>query len=135
MAPRVNRKPYLDHLRALRPCVSGPEALQRDLSLHNDVLFSLLTVCQLVIDLSGELAACRGERFEDYASAVRSLRADSRFPPDLVRELEWLPGFRNALVHEYAALDMARVVEALDRLEPVEEFLEIARAVVEGGPQ
>jgi hypothetical protein len=26
------------------------------------------------------------------------------------------------------------VVEALDRLEPVEEFLEIARAVVEGGP-
>jgi uncharacterized protein YutE (UPF0331/DUF86 family) len=38
------------------------------------------------------------------------------------------------LVHEYVALDMARVVEALDRLEPVEEFLEIARAVVEGGP-
>jgi hypothetical protein len=28
---------------------------------------------------------------------------------------------------------MARVVEALDRLEPVEEFLEIARTVVEGG--
>jgi uncharacterized protein YutE (UPF0331/DUF86 family) len=93
----------------------------------------LLTVCQLVIDVSGELAARRGERFEDYVGAVRSLAADPRFPPLLVRELERLPGFRNVLVHEYVALDMARVVEALDRLEPVEEFLEIARTVVEGG--
>jgi len=127
-------KRHLDHLRALRPRVSGPETLQRDLSLHNDVLFSLLTVCQLVIDVSGELAARRGERFEDYAGAVRSLAADPRFPPDLVRELERLPGFRNVLVHEYVALDMARVVEALDRLEPVEQFLGIARTVVEAGP-
>jgi uncharacterized protein YutE (UPF0331/DUF86 family) len=110
-------KRHLDHLRALRPRVTGPETLRRDLSLHNDVLFSLLTVCQLVIDISGELAARRGERFEDYAGAVRSLAADTRF-----------------LVHEYVALDMARVVKALDRLEPVEEFLEIARTVVEGGP-
>ena len=138
MSPLAERlaelKRHLDHLRALRPRVSGPETLQRDLSLHNDVLFSLLTVCQLVIDVSGELVARRGERFEDYAGAVRSLAADPRFPPDLVRELERLPGFRNVLVHEYVALDMARVVEALDRLEPVEEFLEIARTVVEGGP-
>ena len=125
---------HLDHLRALRGRVRSGADLERDLSLHNDVLFSLLTVCQLVIDVSGELAARRGERFEDYAGAVRSLAADSRFPPHLVRELERLPGFRNVLVHEYVALDMARVVEALDRLEPVEEFLEIARTVVEGGP-
>jgi len=41
---------HLDHLRAIRPRVTGREALERDLSLHNDVLFSLLTVCQLVID-------------------------------------------------------------------------------------
>lgn len=138
MSPLAERlaelKRHLDHLRALRPRVSGPETLQRDLSLHNDVLFSLLTVCQLVIDVSGELAARRGERFEDYAGAVRSLVADSRFPPDLVRELERLPGFRNVLVHEYVALDMARVVEALDRLGPVERFLGIARTVVEAGP-
>ena len=40
---------HLDHLREIRPRVTGREALERDLSLHNDVLFSLLTVCQLVI--------------------------------------------------------------------------------------
>ena len=54
---------HLDHLRELRPRIAGPEALERDLSLHNDVLFSLLSVCQLVIDIAGELSARRGEPF------------------------------------------------------------------------
>ena len=60
---------HLDHLREIRPRVTGREALERDLSLHNDVLFSLLTVCQLVIDVAGDLAARRGDRFEDYTAA------------------------------------------------------------------
>jgi uncharacterized protein YutE (UPF0331/DUF86 family) len=116
---------HLDHLRDLRPRVPGPESLERDLSLHNDVLFSLLTVCQLVIDIAGELSARRGDRFEDYTEAVRNLVRDPRFPAALVEELERLPGFRNVLIHEYVALDMRRVVEALDRLGPVEQFLAI----------
>lgn len=118
---------HLDHLRMLRPKVQGPESLAGDLSLHNDVLFSLLTVCQLVIDIAGELAARRGDRFEDYTEAVRRLERDARFPPELVAHLERLPGFRNVLVHEYLELDLQRVVEALDGLGPVEEFLEIVR--------
>ena len=121
---------HLDHLREIRPRVTGREALERDLSLHNDVLFSLLTVCQLVIDLAGDLAARRGDRFEDYTEAVRSLARDARFNPDLVRKLERLPGFGNVVIHEYVALDLDRVVEALDGLGPVEEFFEIARRLV-----
>ena len=91
MTPVVERlaelRKHLDHLKALRPRVSRA-ALASDLSLHNDVLFSLLTVCQLVIDVAGELAARRGDRFEDYTDAVRQLERDPRFPADLVRELE-----------------------------------------------
>lgn len=119
---------HLDHLRAIRPRVSGWQDLERDLSLHNDVLFSLLTVCQLVVDIAGELAARRGDRFEDYTEAVRQLARDPRFPSDVVARLEPLPGFRNIVVHEYVALDLRRVVEAMDGLEPVERFLEIVRA-------
>lgn len=37
---------HLDHLKSIRPRVTGRDALSRDLSLHNDVLFSLLTVCR-----------------------------------------------------------------------------------------
>lgn len=122
---------HLDHLRRIRPRVSGAGALRQDLSLHNDVLFSLLTVCQLVIDVAGELSARRGERFEDYTEAVRNLARDPRFDPELVRQLERLPGFRNVLVHDYVALDLDRVVEALDELDPIERFLDAARRVVD----
>ena len=120
---------YIEHLRALRGRVSGAEALRRDLSLHNDVLFSLLAICQIVIDVSGELSARKGLRFEDYTEAVRNLIAFDEFSDDLVRELERLPGFRNVLIHEYVALDLERAVEALDRLQPVESFLEIVRRI------
>ena len=121
---------HLDHLRAIRPRVVAPEALQHDLTLHNDVLFSLFTICQLVIDIAGELSARRGERFEDYTEAVRNLGQDARFPLEIVRKLERLPGFRNILVHDYVSLEMKRVVEALDDLEPVETFF----AIVSGLP-
>jgi len=40
-----------------------------------------------------------------------------------------LPGFRNVVIHEYVALDLRRVVEALDRLEPVDRFAEIVRSI------
>lgn len=125
---------HLDHLRELAPRITGRVALARDLSLHNDVLFSLLMVAQLVVDIAGELAARRGDRFEDYTDAVRSLSHDARFPTDLVRALERLPGFRNVVIHEYVTLDLDRVVEAAHELEPIERFCAIvARSEEEGG--
>ena len=36
---------HLEHLESLRSRVPSGAALERDLSLHNDVLFFLLTVC------------------------------------------------------------------------------------------
>ena len=120
---------HLQHLRALSGRVADRVALERDLSLHNDVMFSLLMTSQLVIDIAGELSARRGERFEDYTQAVRNLSRDPRFPAALVDELERVPGFRNVVIHEYVALDLQRVVEALDRLAPIEEFLDIVTAI------
>jgi uncharacterized protein YutE (UPF0331/DUF86 family) len=120
---------HLDHLRKLRPRVTAT-ALAADLSLHNDVLFSLLTVCQLVIDLAGELSARRGLPFEDYRQAVRNLAAMSLVDAAAVAALERLPGFRNVLVHEYVALDLERAVEAMDQLGPVEELAEAVRRLL-----
>ena len=123
---------HLDHLRDLRPRVAGRESLERDLSLHNDVLFSLLTVCQLVIDICGELSARRGDRFEDYTQAVRNLSRDSRFDSEMVRALEPLPGFRHVLVHDYVGLDLDHEVEALNELGPVERFYVAVHGIVRG---
>ena len=66
---------HLKHLRDLAPRVRDAESLRADLSLHNDVLFSLLVVCQAVLGIAGELAGRRGIRFEDYRSSCASWRA------------------------------------------------------------
>ena len=116
---------YLDHARRLQPRVPDSSALDRDLSLHNDVLFTLLTIAQLVIDIAGELSSRRGDRFEDYTQAIRNLARDGRFPSDMLAALERLPGFRNVIVHEYVELDLERVLAALNHLEPIGQFVEI----------
>ena len=124
---------HIKHLRDLAPRVTGRAALEADLSLRNDVLFSLLMTAQLVIDIAGEMAARRGDRFEDYREAIRSLGRDQRFPPELIATLELLPGFRNVVVHEYITLNLERAVEALQRLDPIERFIEIVSAIESSG--
>jgi uncharacterized protein YutE (UPF0331/DUF86 family) len=122
---------HLDHLYRLRPGVGSAAELRADLSLHNDVLFSLFTVCQLVIDIAGELSSRRGLKYEDYTEAVANLAQLGILPPETVEALEELPGFRNVLVHEYVTLDLERVIRALDDLEPVEAFAQALQKEVE----
>jgi hypothetical protein len=57
---------HVRHLQDRRGHATERAALEANLSLHNDVMFSLLMVSQLVIDIAGELAARRGDRFDDY---------------------------------------------------------------------
>lgn len=116
---------HIDHLRILQHRVTSEADFQNDLSLTNDVLFSLLTVAQLVIDISGELSSQARLSFEDYTTAVRNLARIEGFPRELVDELSRLPGFRNVLIREYVGLDYALVLQALGQLEPVEEFARI----------
>jgi uncharacterized protein YutE (UPF0331/DUF86 family) len=122
----------VDHLRELRPRVGGVEDLESDLSLHNDVPFSLLTVSQLVIDIAGELSAREGMAFEDDTTAVRNLSRLEGFSTELVEELARLPGFRNVLVHECVGLDFTLVIRALDRLDPVEAFVRQVTGRIDG---
>jgi len=120
---------HLSHLREIGPRVRDAAQLESDLSLHNDVLFSLLAVAQGVIDVAGELAGRTGLRFDDYTGAIRALRQVPGFPEDLVEELLPLPGFRNVLIHEYVQLDYARVLRALERLDPIERFVRVVAAI------
>lgn len=107
--------------------------LERDQSLANDVLFSLLMVSQLVVDVCGELSTRAGLTFADYTQAVRNLQQvpdiGTAVGPEIIRQLALLPGFRTIVMHEYVGLDYDRVAEALRSLEPVEELIRaVARA-------
>ncbi|MGW8265879.1 MAG: HepT-like ribonuclease domain-containing protein, partial [Longimicrobiales bacterium] len=122
---------HLDHLYALRAMVTNAEALEADLSLHNDVRFALLTVAQLVIDIAAEVSVRRKLPFADYSEAIRNLAALTDMDGDLLDALALLPGFRNALLHPYVALDPEQVVEHLQDLKPVEELMVLVARFLE----
>lgn len=50
-------------------------------------------MCQLVIDIAGELSARRGEAFEDYTEAVRNLEGDPAKDGAECRMRGWRPAF------------------------------------------
>ena len=122
---------HLAHLEELRGTIADARQLEGDISLRNDVLHSLQTVCQIVIDIAGELSARHGLPFQDYTEAVRNLARIGPFPGDLVEALEPLPAFLNVVIHDYVALELARALEALDELGPVEQFAAIVARVAE----
>ena len=120
---------YLQHAEQIRGRGVAPVELEKDLTLRNDVLFTLLTIAQLVIDIAGELTARRGERFESYREAIRKLAGDPLFSGELTARLERLAGFRNIVVHEYVGVDYSKVIEALGELEPIAEFIAVVRRI------
>ncbi len=83
----------------------------------------------MVIDIAGELCSRRGITFTDYTEAVRNLSAYTELPATVIQELEPLPGFRNVLIHDYIRFDLHRVIDALDRLDSVDEFAAFVRGI------
>lgn len=63
---------HLDHLMEIRSNVRDASSLEEDFTLHNDVLFSLLMVTQLVVDVAGELSARRNLTIRSYRHAVEN---------------------------------------------------------------
>jgi uncharacterized protein YutE (UPF0331/DUF86 family) len=82
-------------------------------------------ICQLIIDICGELSAENGLRFADYTEAVQNLRRLGGFPEDVVAALSRLPGFRKVIVHEYVAIDDARVLRALREMDAIDTFVRL----------
>lgn len=133
LAERLNDlRRHLDHLAELSPQGSRSltaAALRGDLSLANDVAYSLLMVTQRTIDVAAELSTRRGLRFEDFQEAIRNLAIHEEFPDALIRKLEPLPDLRNHLI--FGQLEPERALDYLGKLEGVERFAQAVGRIVQ----
>lgn len=92
-----------------------------------------LQLCvQNVLDIATHLAASAGHDVTDYASSIDQLGLLGILPAELARQLRPLAGFRNALVHGYVQVDIARVHAVLNQhLGQLREFAQhVERALV-----
>ena len=82
-----------------------------------------------VVSRPDATAIRHGTHHLSYDELSRRAAAIERLLDPALRERLLKEG--RALGFQYVALDLARVVEALDRLEPVERFVDAVRAIAE----
>lgn len=65
---------------------------------------------QAVIDIGNHILAAIGEPgIEDYVDVIDKLGTRNVIPPEFAQTIRGMAGFRNILVHEYAAVDIEKV--------------------------
>ena len=96
--------------------------------------YRFVVAIEVCIDVGEHVAASEGLRAPaDFADTFASLAQGGFLPEALVPNLQAMARFRNLLVHGYARVDDARVVELLrTRLGDIEDFRrEIAARTIE----
>ncbi len=101
------------------------EQLRRDLLLQWAVERGLHIAAEALFDtgshiLSGEFRECVDDEYGHVAPRLAVRDVISSTTADRLRSLA---GFRNILVHDYADVDLEKVVAALGRLDDTEAFV------------
>ena len=89
------------------------------------VKYSLLEIVEACIDIASHIISAKGfERAESYAEMFEILGRRGVINHKLAEKLSDMARFRNILVHGYAKVDNAKVLEIVrEELEDVEEFV------------
>ncbi len=100
------------------------ERLERDLVLQWAVERGLQLAAEAVFDVGNHILAGEfQESVDEYREIPRRLLARGVISGGTAGRLESLAGFRNVLVHDYAAVDLRRVHEGLGRLDDFDAFV------------
>ena len=122
----------LGHLRRLSALTA--DDLQRDPDRLPGVKYRFVVAIEAAIDASRLFALSAGLRAAtSFADSFVVLGESGHLDADLVEHLQDMARFRNLLVHGYAVVDDARVVEILKtQLDDLDEFRRsLARAVTD----
>ena len=126
--PDVVRRKLLEineataHLRAWRPVTVG--RLETDQQLRWAVERGLQVAAEALFDAGTHILAAEfQEAVDEYRQVPTRLLAHGVLSAASADRLKGLAGFRNVLVHEYADIDLERLVAGLDRLGDFDAFV------------
>ena len=135
--PDVIRRKLLDittavaHLRGWLPVTR--ERLERDQQLRWAVERGLHVAAEGLFDTGAYILTSEfQEAVDEYAQIAVALQARGVLRDATAKRLKGLAGFRNILVHEYARIDLDRIVVGLERLDDLSAFVEDIEAWLTG---
>lgn len=102
----------------------GTEAVLSDRDRLKSVKYGFVVAIEICIDVGNHIIASEGYRApRDYGDVFAVLAEHGHLTADDVSTYAAMAGFRNVLVHGYATVDDARVVEILHRrLDDLDRF-------------
>jgi uncharacterized protein YutE (UPF0331/DUF86 family) len=100
------------------------ERLKTDLQLQWAVERGLQVAAESLFDAGNHvLSSAFHESVDEYRDVPSRLAARGVLSPATEARLESLAGFRNILVHEYAAVDLKKLHASLSRLDDFDAFV------------
>ena len=100
------------------------EKLKTDLQLQWAVERGLQVAAESLFDAGNHiLSSAFQESVDEYREIPARLAARGVLAPPTEARLESLAGFRNVLVHEYAAVDLKKLHSSLSRLDDFDAFV------------
>lgn len=103
---------YLMHLKKHEGV--DADCLENDLDQAWIILHGLQICIQVVLDIGNHLLAEAGVSVKEYADIFPQLARLEIIPDDYALSIKGMAGLRNLLVHEYAELDMDKIVDVLN---------------------
>lgn len=83
---------------------------------------------QTLIDTGNHILAALGEQeIEDYVDVIDKLGERRIIPTTFSQSIRGMAGFRNILIHEYAAVDLKKVYHVLQN--QLDDFREFAKHI------
>ncbi|MCC7203149.1 MAG: DUF86 domain-containing protein [Nitrospirae bacterium] len=102
--------------------------LQEDRAKAWSVEHGLQIAVQTVIDTGNNILAALGEHeIEDYVDVIDKLGEQGVIPKAFSQSIRGMAGFRNILVHEYAAVDLTKVYHVLQN--QLDDFRQFAKHI------
>ncbi len=112
----------VDRLQSWLPISAS--TLARDIQLQWAVERGLQIAAEALFDAGSHVLAGEfREVVDEYGQIATRLAARGVIHPETAERLSGLAGFRNVLVHEYADVDLDKVVDGLERLDDLERFV------------
>jgi uncharacterized protein YutE (UPF0331/DUF86 family) len=121
---------YLKQLK----CYQGITAAELELNLEKTwvVERGLHLAIQILLDIGNHLLAAEGVTVERYVDIFIRLAELGVIPVKFAERIKGMAGFRNILVHEYARIDLDRLVEVLNTgLSDLREYAGYIMAYIE----
>ena len=109
----------------------SPESVRKDKKAEWALRYGFFETIQILIDIACHIVSKKNlGKPRSYAECIELLEKEQYLNAGLAERIRGMVGLRNRLVHEYAEVDTARLVDFLSHLDDVRQFVDALKGEI-----